>query len=327
MAKHGLVIGKFYPPHRGHHFLIRTAQSQVDRLTILVCRHDSQEISADLRAAWLREVHPEVHVQVIDDIVPDDDSHGWAEYTKQILGRSPDIVFTSEAYGDLYAHYLGCRHVQVDRARIHIPCSGTAIRADPLQHWDFLEPCVRAFFARRIALFGAESSGTTTLTQALAAYYGTTWVPEYGRDYSITRPGGTSAPWESSEFIHIATQQCKLEDAAARNANRLVFCDTPAFATSLWHERYLGALSPAVEAIAEPYHYALSFLTDADIPFEQDGTRDGEHIRHHMHERFITWLNLHNRPFILLSGPLEERLRLATAHIDPLLGGPALVLA
>lgn len=323
MASHGLVIGKFYPPHQGHHFLIRTAQSQVDHLTVLVCRHPNHQISADLRAAWLREVHPGVHVQVIDDTVADDDSPGWADYTRQILGGSPDVVFTSEDYGGPYAHFLGCRHVQVDRARIHVPCSGTAIRADPLRHWAFLEPCVRAFFVRRIALFGAESSGTTTLTGALAAHYGTIWVPEYGRDYSITRPGGTSAPWVSHEFTYIAARQCELEDAAAREADRLLFCDTPAFATSLWHERYLGALSPEVEAIAEPYRYALSFLTDVDIPFEQDGTRDGEHIRHQMHTRFIEWLNNHNRPFILLSGPLEERLKVAVAHIDPILKGPA----
>ncbi len=33
----GLVIGKFYPPHRGHKFLIETARSQVDSLVVLIC--------------------------------------------------------------------------------------------------------------------------------------------------------------------------------------------------------------------------------------------------------------------------------------------------
>jgi len=33
---HGLVIGKFYPPHLGHHHLIAGAARQVERLTVLV---------------------------------------------------------------------------------------------------------------------------------------------------------------------------------------------------------------------------------------------------------------------------------------------------
>ena len=40
----GLVIGKFYPPHRGHKFLIDTALSQVDYLDVLVCVRAEQAI-------------------------------------------------------------------------------------------------------------------------------------------------------------------------------------------------------------------------------------------------------------------------------------------
>ena len=87
-----------------------------------------------------------------------------------------------------------------------------------------------------------------------------------------------------------------MEDAAARQADRVLICDTPAFATSLWHERYLGRLSPEVEAIAASYRYELYLLTDVDIPFVQDGTRDGEHIRHGMHRRFVEWLTAHGHP-------------------------------
>src|SRR5581483_9617149 len=50
--------------------------------------------------------------------------------------------------------------------------------------WYFLEPPVRAYYARRICLIGAESTGKTTLARALAEHYQTVWVPEYGREYS-----------------------------------------------------------------------------------------------------------------------------------------------
>ena len=35
----------------------------------------------------------------------------------------------------------------------------------------------------KVVLFGPESSGKTTLSQQLARYYNTVWVPEFARDY------------------------------------------------------------------------------------------------------------------------------------------------
>ncbi len=320
MAKRGVIVGKFYPPHRGHRFLIETAEAQVDHLTVIVCGKPAQTVPASLRACWLREIHPNVEILEVADTLSDDDSEGWASYTRELLGCTPDVVFTSEDYGEPFAHYLGCRHVLVDRERTRISCSGTAIRACPLEHWGFLEPCVRAYFVKRVAIIGAESSGSTTLAQALAAHYKTVWVPEYGREYAEIKMRGPDAlVWRSEEFIRIAVQQCAMEDAAARQADRVLVCDTPAFATSLWHERYLGRLSPDVENLAASHQYDLYFLTDVDIPFVQDGTRDGEHIRLGMHTRFVEWLNTHGRPFTLLSGSPDRRLHTATTLIDRLL--------
>lgn len=146
------------------------------------------------------------------------------------------------------------------------------------------------------------------------------WVEEYGRQYwveKMSRPDDQT--WRTEEFVHIASEQCRLEDEAARQANRILICDTDAFATSIWHERYMGCRSAGLEAIAATRHYDLYPLTDADIPFVQDGTRDGKHIRHAMHERFKVRLQEANRPYLLLSGPHEERLHTAIAAIDAML--------
>ena len=37
---HGLVIGKFYPPHAGHHLLVHAAGAASDRVTVLVLSQD-----------------------------------------------------------------------------------------------------------------------------------------------------------------------------------------------------------------------------------------------------------------------------------------------
>lgn len=317
MFKTGLVIGKFFPPHRGHKYLIDTALARSERVVVLVCDKAGQEIPAALRAAWLRRSHPTADVRVIPDTLPDDDSEAWAAFTIKILGYAPDAVFTSEAYGDPYARYLGATHVSVDPARMHVPVSATMVRANPSACMEFLEPCVRAHFIPRVCVLGAESTGTTTLSLALANHYKTAWVPEYGRMYSEGKFTSAHAnEWATEEFVHIAQVQNAMEDRLAESADGLLVCDTNAFATGLWHERYMGTRSAEVEAVHGARPYALYLLTGDEIPFVQDGIRDGEHIRHAMHARFAERLREEGYPFLLVTGSPEERLAQAIAAIS-----------
>ena len=149
-----------------------------------------------------------------------------------------------------------------------------AVFVRPFQWREFFD---QAWFVTRVVVLGAESTGTTTLCQDLSVHYGCPWVPEYGRTYCERRPGPIR--WRPADFIHIAAGQLTDEDAAARTSGPLLICDTDALATSVWHERYLGHRSAAVERLAADRRYALHILTADDIPFVQDGTRDGEHIR------------------------------------------------
>ena len=318
----GLVIGKFYPPHRGHKFLIDSASSQVDELFVIICQRPNERPDGELRASWLSEIHPRVNVLLVDDENFDpDDSALWAKLTRRWLGFAPDTIFTSEAYGDKFAECLGSSHVSVDRDRETVPISATQIRARPLKCWEYLEPCVRSYYAKRVCLVGAESTGKTTLAGALAAHYRTNWVAEYGREVSerkLSVDGGYH--WQTSDFVTIATAQCRLEDEAARRSNRLLVCDTDAFATSIWHRRYMGRRSAEVDAIANASRRPdLYLLSDAKTPFVQDGTRDGEGIREWMHEVFLEELSSQERNFQVISGSYDERYHQAVKHIDQLL--------
>jgi HTH-type transcriptional regulator, transcriptional repressor of NAD biosynthesis genes len=320
--KKGLVIGKFYPPHRGHKYLIETAKAQCEELVVILCWKKSETISGYQRADWLRKIHPDVYVKVIEDNkLADDDSKGWARFTLDILGNNvPDAVFTSESYGDMYASFMGSTHVLVDKARVTIPISATIVRKDPLSVAQYLEPTVRAYFSRRVCFLGAESTGTTTLSKAIANHYKTVWVPEYGRMYSEGKIfAGEEAEWRTEEFINIAKIQAMTEDLLAESGNGLVICDTDPFATSVWHERYMGNQSKDLEDFANGRSYDLYIVTGDEIPFVQDGLRDGEHIRHKMHERFIEKLTETNRHFICVNGSVEERLKQAIGAIDQIL--------
>lgn len=313
--KTGVIVGKFYPPHLGHSYLISYAEKQCEKVTVIVCDASGQEIPGKLRAKWLSDIHPCVEVKLIKDIYGDDDTKTWAKNTIRWLGYRPEAVFSSEDYGPKYASMMGSKHVMVDKKRVHVPCSGTMIRKNPLECLEYLHPVVRADFVSRICIVGAESTGTTTVAEALANEYKTVWVPEFGREYSEKLADPFHYDWRTRDFVEIARRQNEKEDQAAERANKILFCDTDSFATGLWHERYMGRRSRRVEKLSENRKYDLYFLTDIDIPFVQDGLRDGEHIRAWMHELFVQRLTECGKRFVILTGTREQRLRTAKKAI------------
>ncbi|MGC3961061.1 MAG: AAA family ATPase [Verrucomicrobiota bacterium] len=61
--------------------------------------------------------------------------------------------------------------------------------------------------------------------------------------------------------LPIAEEQTSREDLAAGRANRVLMCDTNAFATVLWHRRYMESHSSAVAEIASRGNCDLYLLT------------------------------------------------------------------
>ena len=170
---------------------------------------------------------------------------------------------------------------------------------------------------KRVCLLGAESTGKTTLAEALAERFGTVWNPEYGRPYTqIGRP--PDAPWTSWEFTHIARIQCWYEDFLAGLARNVLFTDTDAFTTAVFHEVYLG--TPATEfdeLVRRPYD--LFLLCGLDAPWRHDGVREFESQRRWMHERYLDRVRESGTPWLLLEGPLEQRLDAAAGAVERML--------
>jgi NadR type nicotinamide-nucleotide adenylyltransferase len=318
VIRHGLVLGKFLPPHAGHHELIDFAAARCERLTVAVLAAAHETIPVGLRRDWLRERHPGVRVvagwdeERIDFADPHvHDLH--IAVLRRLVPEPVDAVFTGEAYGDLLAERMGVRHVLRDRAARRPPISATAVRADPAAWWDALTPAVRAYLVRRVAVVGAESPGTTTLAAALAERLGTVWVPEVGRAVSEARErAGVFGRWSHADFAMIARRQLRDEDRAARVSGPVLVCDTNALATCVWQERYLGRSTAEVEALAASRSYALTVLTGDEIPFVQDGLRDGEHIRGWMTRRLRERLPA---PWIEVRGSVEERVEAVIAAV------------
>lgn len=174
---------------------------------------------------------------------------------------------------------------------------------------------------KRVVIVGAESTGKTTLARELAEHFETVWVPEYGREYTETSVGREAFfhyQWRDEEFLQIAHRQVLLEDQLAKTANRVLICDTDVLATCIWQERYMGHCSAEVASLANQRRYDLYLLTDCDIPFMQDGLRDGEHLRQWMTQRFRDELGRRQLPWTLVYGSHAQRLRHAIEAIEEL---------
>lgn len=320
--EHGLVIGKFYPLHAGHSALIRTALSQCARVTVEVLGATVESVPLETRAEWVRQEHPTARVvSAMDDAEVNYESPAaWDAHMaviEALLDAPVDAVFAAETYGAELATRLSARWVEIDRSAI--PVSGTAVRDDLAANWHWLASSVRQSLVQRVVVLGAESTGSTTLATALADAARTLWVPEYGRSYTHER-GGPSEPWHSDEFTIVAERQLQLErQASARVAHPLLVCDTDVFATALWHERYVESRSELLWRMADEHRPLAYVLTGDEIPFVADGTRDGEHIRHAMQQRFRDELADHGVAWIEVRGSVEERLQAAQRFIAPLL--------
>jgi nicotinamide riboside kinase len=190
-------------------------------------------------------------------------------------------------------------------------------KLDSWEAWAHYSPEERARLTVRVCCVGAESTGKSTLVQALAKRHHTTSMHEYGRDYTVAKKNaGTNDSWDLADFIRIAEVQQHMEDAAAGEAGPLLFCDTDATSTDLWCERYLGARNETVNRLARSRRYDLFVLCDIDIPWEADGIRLGAESRVAMHQRFVEVLSTERpEPWILVSGEVIDRMDQVDAEI------------
>ncbi len=172
----------------------------------------------------------------------------------------------------------------------------------------------------KVVLFGPESTGKTTLSKALAEYYETVWVPEYARAYLQDKWDREKKTCEPEDLLPIAAGQIKLENSLAQQANSVLICDTDLLETKVYSEAYyLGSCDPILEKYALENRYDLYFLTYIDTPWEADDLRDKPHERECMFNAFQGELDKQNRPYVILKGSFEERLKEGIFYIDGLL--------
>lgn len=173
----------------------------------------------------------------------------------------------------------------------------------------------------RIAVFGTESTGKTTLARRLASHFGEPWSPEFVRSFWDARAGRITA----ADLEAIARGQIANEEEAAARARRAVFCDTELLTCTLWNDALFPGECPGwvrEEAVRRARGFALYLLCAPDVPFVADPQRCFPDPA--ARARAGLWwreaLVSRGLPFVELRGDWAERERAALATVAPLLG-------
>lgn len=278
--RRGLVFGKMMPLHRGHQLMIDTALAECDDVTLVIYdsrpEGDYPEMPVWMRLGWVRTLYPQLHdVLAVPDPITggdgDDPIHA-PTYAAQIAFLGPfDRVYSSEPDYEDFARFLGAQHVVVDAFRTLVPISGTQIRSNPYLYRGFMDPVVYASLIQKVVFVGTESTGKTTLARTLAELHGTLWTHEFGRE--LWEAQGLEGSF--SDHLKMATRQHEREQAAARHANRFLFCDTNAWTTLHWSLRSYGYADARLWDLAErTMAEYIWVLCDNDFDWVQDGTRE-----------------------------------------------------
>lgn len=156
--EHGVIIGRFNPPHRGHAFLIDVAMRCSRSVTLFLCSLPAERIPGELRIDWLQKMFPAltvVHITTADGEAAQGNPQAveiWTCAIRNHLTRSVDVLFASEHYGAELADRLGASFFPVDTKRALVSVSGEVVRKDPFRYWQYIPEVAKGYFVLPIII-------------------------------------------------------------------------------------------------------------------------------------------------------------------------------
>jgi NadR type nicotinamide-nucleotide adenylyltransferase len=126
----------------------------------------------------------------------------------------------------------------------------------------------------RVCLHGAESTGKSTLAEALAARFDWQVVPEYGRTYAEER----GIDFTMDDLLAIAREQDRLMREAAELRPDVLLLDTDPLMTAAWAEMLFGTVPSELLGYDKAELYLLfspyvAWIGDGTRMFGSDGVR------------------------------------------------------
>jgi NadR type nicotinamide-nucleotide adenylyltransferase len=170
---------------------------------------------------------------------------------------------------------------------------------------------------KKIVIIGPESTGKSTLCEALAAHFHADWVREYAREYLEEHGMG----YGYDTLNTIARGQLALEDKGAAQADGLLFIDTDLYVIKVWSEYVFGRCEAWVLDEIVRRKYDAYLLANTDLPWANDPLREypDPGIRERLFHIYKDLLVNQCVPWAEVGGVGDERLKGAIAAVQRLL--------
>lgn len=174
---------------------------------------------------------------------------------------------------------------------------------------------------KKIVIIGPESTGKSSLCEALSAHYDTPWVPEYAREYLQTH----GMDYSFDDLLTIARGQLAQENrlcaAAVAAGKNLLFIDTDMYVMKVWSEFVFGRCNPWILDQIADRGYDGYLLCRTDLRWVRDDLREYPDLaaREKLFHIYRDCLVNQSTPWSEIGGAGEERIAAGIAAVERLL--------
>lgn len=168
---------------------------------------------------------------------------------------------------------------------------------------------------KKIVITGPESTGKSELSEALAKHFQVPWAPEYARIF--LEKNGPDYNFQLLEKM--ALEHKEFQEAYLQKADNLVILDTDLINYQVWQKLVYGKFHASLQKLMKEEDDHLYLLSYPDIPWTPDPLRENPHDRMHIFEEHRTAIEEFRRPYEVVRGVGEERLKNSVKAVERLL--------
>ena len=317
------VLMTAMPPTRGHLNLVRFAASLGQHTVVLLCTQPSEPMRYERYFSMFEAIK---HDRLYDvelrnyhkELPQDPDTEGFWTIWQSILrehGAQPNDTFvSSEPYGQKLAELLGGVFIPYDPGRELLYTKATDVREHTLANFDMMIPEFQGRMRTKVTVFGAESTGKTTLSQDMAEFLPGHWLYEWARPYLETVGPEITVASMTAIWRGQAAAQRHMEFFTGKP---FLVQDTDLYSTiGYWEQpHWREALGPVPQGLlkdAEELKSDLYVITKSNIDFERDPLRYGGDHRESPDEYWVDVAERYGLKYRLIDpSKHNERLQVA----------------
>lgn len=157
----------------------------------------------------------------------------------------------------------------------------------------------------KIAIVGPESTGKSTLAEALADSLGAPVIEEFARQFLDDCYG----KYVEEDLIEIAKGQLALEEKALKANPEIIISDTNLVEIEVWGLFKFKRTDPLIKKMSLISFYNLYLLAYPDLPWEKDPLRENQDQLMELFETYLKFLEERKLKYCIIRGTGDMRLQ------------------